>query len=145
MLRQMRSPLTCHIGGAGRPSSCKACCGNMTMHVGTGIGIRALSTNWQRKIHICSKSIAGRRVTGAMPDAVDQRRAQRSGRAGQHYRISVDRPACAARALPDATHMLAGDDNTTFTATVLHYLDALHSVGTIAASNITEHVTGARP
>ncbi|PPV00287.1 alpha/beta hydrolase [Xanthomonas populi] len=47
--------------------------------------------------------------------------------------------------LPDATHMLAGDDNTTFTATVLHYLDALHSVGTIAASNITEHVTGARP
>ncbi|USI99626.1 alpha/beta hydrolase [Xanthomonas prunicola] len=47
--------------------------------------------------------------------------------------------------LPDATHMLAGDDNTTFTATVLHYLDALPSVGTIAASNITEHVTGARP
>ncbi|KQQ79916.1 peroxidase [Xanthomonas sp. Leaf131] len=47
--------------------------------------------------------------------------------------------------LPDATHMLAGDDNTTFTATVLHYLDALPSVGNIAASNITEHVTGARP
>lgn len=47
--------------------------------------------------------------------------------------------------LPDATHMLAGDDNTTFTATVLHYLDALPPVGTIAASNITEHVTGARP
>ncbi|WP_311238685.1 MULTISPECIES: alpha/beta hydrolase [unclassified Xanthomonas] len=47
--------------------------------------------------------------------------------------------------LADATHMLAGDDNTTFTATVLHYLDALPSVGTIAASNITEHVTGARP
>ncbi|MCL1530854.1 alpha/beta fold hydrolase [Xanthomonas nasturtii] len=47
--------------------------------------------------------------------------------------------------LPEATHMLAGDDNTTFTATVLHYLDALPSVGTIAASNITEHVTGARP
>ncbi|KGK56349.1 peroxidase [Xanthomonas cannabis pv. phaseoli] len=45
----------------------------------------------------------------------------------------------------NATHMLAGDDNTTFTATVLHYLDALPSVGTIAASNITEHVTGARP
>lgn len=47
--------------------------------------------------------------------------------------------------LPEATHMLAGDDNTTFTATVLQYLDALPSVGTIAASNITEHVTGARP
>lgn len=47
--------------------------------------------------------------------------------------------------LPQATHMLAGDDNTTFTATVLHYLDALPPVGTIAASNITEHVTGARP
>ncbi|PPU76970.1 alpha/beta hydrolase [Xanthomonas cucurbitae] len=47
--------------------------------------------------------------------------------------------------LPEATHMLAGDDNTTFTATVLHYLDALPPVGTIAASNITEHVTGARP
>ncbi|WP_164739741.1 alpha/beta hydrolase [Xanthomonas sp. BRIP62411] len=47
--------------------------------------------------------------------------------------------------LPDATHMLAGDDNTTFTATVLHYLDALPPVGTTAASNITEHVTGARP
>ncbi|QBH04445.1 alpha/beta fold hydrolase [Xanthomonas oryzae] len=47
--------------------------------------------------------------------------------------------------LPDATHMLAGDDNTTFTATVLHYLDALTAVCTIAASNTTEHVTGARP
>lgn len=47
--------------------------------------------------------------------------------------------------LADATHMLAGDDNATFTATVLHYLDALPSVGTLAASNITEHVTGARP
>ncbi|QJD68481.1 alpha/beta hydrolase [Xanthomonas campestris pv. badrii] len=47
--------------------------------------------------------------------------------------------------LPEATHMLAGDDNTTFTATVLQYLDALPSVGIIAASNITEHVTGARP
>ncbi len=47
--------------------------------------------------------------------------------------------------LPHATHMLAGDDNTTFTATVLHYLDALPSVGISTASNITEHVTGARP
>ncbi|AEO43227.1 MULTISPECIES: alpha/beta fold hydrolase [Xanthomonas] len=47
--------------------------------------------------------------------------------------------------LPDATHMLAGDDNTTFTATVLHYLDALPAACTIAASNTTEHVTGARP
>ncbi|KAB7772303.1 alpha/beta hydrolase [Xanthomonas maliensis] len=47
--------------------------------------------------------------------------------------------------LADATHMVVGDDNTTFTATVLHYLDALPAVCTIAASNTTEHVTGARP
>ncbi|MDM7555079.1 alpha/beta hydrolase [Xanthomonas fragariae] len=46
---------------------------------------------------------------------------------------------------PDATPMLAGDDNDPFTDTVLHYLDAHPSVGTIAASTITEPVTGARP
>jgi|GEM_PF-4675962 len=40
--------------------------------------------------------------------------------------------------------MLASDENITLTANVLHYLNALPSVGTIAASNITEHVTGAR-
>ena len=45
----------------------------------------------------------------------------------------------------DATLMLAGDDNDAFTATVLHYLDAHPSVGTIAASTITVPVTGARP
>ncbi len=45
----------------------------------------------------------------------------------------------------DATPMLAGGDNEAFTATVLHYLDAHPSVGTIAASTITEPVTGARP
>lgn len=45
--------------------------------------------------------------------------------------------------LADATHMLAGDDNTAFTAAVLHYLDALpHPTAT---SNTTEYVTGARP
>ena len=43
--------------------------------------------------------------------------------------------------LPDATHMVAGDDNNAFTAAVLNYLDALPS----AASARTEHVTGARP
>lgn len=43
--------------------------------------------------------------------------------------------------LPQATHMVAGDDNDAFTATVLHYLDALPS----ASSTTTEHVTGARP
>ena len=43
--------------------------------------------------------------------------------------------------LPEATHMVAGDDNNAFTAAVLNYLDALPS----AASARTEHVTGARP
>ena len=43
--------------------------------------------------------------------------------------------------LPDATHMVAGDDNDAFTAAVLNYLDALPR----AASTRTEHVTGARP
>ncbi len=47
--------------------------------------------------------------------------------------------------LPDATHMVAGDENTAFTATVLHYLDALPLAPAIASSNSIEHVTGARP
>ncbi|WP_269791264.1 alpha/beta hydrolase [Stenotrophomonas sp. Iso1] len=42
--------------------------------------------------------------------------------------------------LPDATHMVAGDDNNAFTTAVLNYLDALPSA---AASARTEHVTGA--
>lgn len=45
--------------------------------------------------------------------------------------------------LPDATHMVAGDDNNAFTAAVLNYLDALPSVSTAAPSAITEHVNGA--
>lgn len=51
--------------------------------------------------------------------------------------------------LPDATHMVAGDENSAFTAAVLHYLDALPSASAIAASpftdNANEHVTGATP
>lgn len=46
--------------------------------------------------------------------------------------------------LADATHMVAGDDNTTFTATVLQYLEGLPPVPAIASFNTTEHVTGAR-
>lgn len=44
--------------------------------------------------------------------------------------------------LPEATHMVAGDDNNAFTTAVLNYLDALPSA---AASVRTEHVTGASP
>ena len=46
--------------------------------------------------------------------------------------------------LPEATHMVAGDDNNAFTATVLDYLDVLPSASAVASSVITEHVTGAR-
>lgn len=46
--------------------------------------------------------------------------------------------------LPEATHMVAGDDNNAFTATVLDYLDVLPSASAVASSAITEHVTGAR-
>lgn len=46
--------------------------------------------------------------------------------------------------LPEATHMVAGDDNNAFTATVLDYLDALPSASAVASSVTTEHVTGAR-
>ncbi|HEY0334963.1 MAG TPA: alpha/beta hydrolase [Stenotrophomonas sp.] len=51
--------------------------------------------------------------------------------------------------LPEATHMVAGDENSAFTATVLHYLDALPSASATAASspidNANDFVTGARP
>ena len=47
--------------------------------------------------------------------------------------------------LPQATHMLAGDDNDAFTATVLHYLDGLSAAPSAASSTEPEHVTGARP
>ena len=46
--------------------------------------------------------------------------------------------------LPQATHMLAGDDNDAFTATVLHYLDVLSAAPSAASSAVPEHVTGAR-
>ncbi|WP_411851835.1 alpha/beta fold hydrolase [Stenotrophomonas sp. LGBM10] len=46
--------------------------------------------------------------------------------------------------LPEATHMVAGDDNSAFTATVLDYLDVLPSASAVAQSATTEHVTGAR-
>ncbi|KAB7771611.1 MULTISPECIES: alpha/beta hydrolase [unclassified Xanthomonas] len=47
--------------------------------------------------------------------------------------------------LPEATHMLAGDDNAAFTATVLHYLDALPPACAGASSAVTEYLPGARP
>ncbi|MCD7100071.1 alpha/beta fold hydrolase [Stenotrophomonas sp. MMGLT7] len=47
--------------------------------------------------------------------------------------------------LSDATHMVAGDDNNAFTATVLNYLDALPTALARATSAVTEHVTGAHP
>lgn len=46
--------------------------------------------------------------------------------------------------LPEATHMVAGDDNNAFTTTVLDYLDVLPSASAVALSATTEHVTGAR-
>jgi len=51
--------------------------------------------------------------------------------------------------LPEATHMVAGDENSAFTAAVLHYLDALPSARTATASadftHAIEIVTGAGP
>ncbi|HYG06580.1 MAG TPA: alpha/beta hydrolase [Stenotrophomonas sp.] len=51
--------------------------------------------------------------------------------------------------LADATHMLAGDENSAFTAAVLHYLDALPPVHAATASpdikHATEYVPGAGP
>ena len=46
--------------------------------------------------------------------------------------------------LPQATHMLAGDDNDAFTATVLNYLDALPTALAATPSAEPEHVTGVR-
>ncbi len=47
--------------------------------------------------------------------------------------------------LPQATHMLAGDDNDAFTATVLNYLDVVSAAPTAASSITAEYVTGACP
>ncbi len=53
--------------------------------------------------------------------------------------------------LPDATHMVAGDDNDTFTATVLEYLAELRSEHALFAPDLTESsddngaAPGARP
>lgn len=50
--------------------------------------------------------------------------------------------------LPEATHMVAGDENSAFTAAVLHYLDALPASASPASTDIkhaTEYVTGAGP
>lgn len=46
--------------------------------------------------------------------------------------------------LPQATHMVAGDDNDAFTATVLNYLDVLPPALAAASSAEPEHVTGVR-
>lgn len=46
--------------------------------------------------------------------------------------------------LPQATHMLAGDDNDAFTATVLNYLDVLPPALASTSSAEPEHVTGVR-
>ena len=46
--------------------------------------------------------------------------------------------------LPQATHMLAGDDNDAFTATVLNYLDVLPPALATTSSAEPEHVTGVR-
>lgn len=50
--------------------------------------------------------------------------------------------------LPQATHMVAGDDNDAFSATVLEYLADLRTVSTTNESDVedvTESVTGASP
>jgi pimeloyl-ACP methyl ester carboxylesterase len=45
--------------------------------------------------------------------------------------------------LPQATHMVAGDDNDAFTATVLEYLASLSAAPGSAESDVTESVSGA--
>ena len=47
--------------------------------------------------------------------------------------------------LPQATHMVAGDDNDAFTATVLEYLASLSAAPGNAESDVTESVSGATP
>ena len=46
--------------------------------------------------------------------------------------------------LPEATHMVAGDDNDAFTTTVMQYLDTLPAIATDGLS-ATSHLTGATP
>ena len=53
-------------------------------------------------------------------------------------------PQAQHQVLPQATHMLAGDDNHAFTTTVLQYLDALPALATDGPS-ATSHPTGATP
>ncbi len=47
--------------------------------------------------------------------------------------------------LPDATHMVAGDNNDAFTATVLNYLDAVSAAPAATSSVSNEHLPGACP
>ncbi|MBD9468767.1 alpha/beta hydrolase [Pseudoxanthomonas sp. PXM01] len=47
--------------------------------------------------------------------------------------------------LPQATHMVAGDDNDAFTATVLEYLASLSAAPGSTESDVTESVSGATP
>ncbi len=47
--------------------------------------------------------------------------------------------------LPQATHMVAGDDNDAFTATVLEYLAGLSAAPGTVESDVTESVPGASP
>ncbi len=47
--------------------------------------------------------------------------------------------------LPQATHMVAGDDNDAFTTTVLEYLAGLAAAPGNAESEVTESVSGATP
>lgn len=47
--------------------------------------------------------------------------------------------------LPQATHMVAGDDNDAFTAVVLEYLASLSASPGNAESDVTESVSGATP
>jgi pimeloyl-ACP methyl ester carboxylesterase len=47
--------------------------------------------------------------------------------------------------LPQATHMVAGDDNDAFTSTVLEYLASLSAAPGNAESDVTESVSGATP
>ena len=51
-------------------------------------------------------------------------------------------PHAQHQRLPEATHMLAGDDNHAFTTTVIQYLDALPALATDGKS-ATLHLTGA--
>ena len=54
-------------------------------------------------------------------------------------------PHAAHAHLPDATHMLAGDDNDAFTTTVLEYLASLSAAPGNAETDVTESMSGATP